>query len=157
MRVYCRGSDRKSQKLAKDIAKFCASKLMSQRLAQKLTITIKFEKDLQGIEGDCEWLDEDLRPKDFIIRISDNIPLSKKLKCICHEMVHVKQYARDEMKQMFRPYNTTRFMGQYYTDDMDYWEQPWEIEAYGREPGLYTNWVDSNNYTNDPELDTRMI
>jgi hypothetical protein len=156
MKVYCRGSNRKSQKLAKNIALYCARKLMSARLARTLTVTIKFEKDLKGIEGDCEWLDEDFRPKDFIIRISDNIPLAKQLKCICHEMVHVKQYARDEMKQMFRPYGTTRYMGQYYSDDMDYWEQPWEIEAYGREPGLYTNWVDSNNYVNDPELDTRL-
>jgi len=30
-----------------------------------------------------------------------------------------------------------RFDGKYYPEDMNYWDAPWEIEAFGRELGLY--------------------
>jgi hypothetical protein len=159
MQVYCRGSDRNTQKLAKDIAKFCAQKMMSARLARTLTVTIKFVKDLNAIEGDCEWSDDaEYRPKEFIIRVSDSetMELYRKLKVICHEMVHVKQYAKNEMRPMLRPYRMTKFMGALYPDDMDYWDSPWEIEAFGREVGLYTRWVDAAGHTGNPDLDRRV-
>jgi hypothetical protein len=81
--------------------------------------------------------------------------LSRKLRTICHEMVHVKQYAKGEMKQMWKPARTTKFQGVYFSDDMDYWDTPWEIEAFGRESGLYTRWVDERKWTDHPVFDNR--
>jgi len=50
----------------------------------------------------------------------------------------VKQYAKGEMKDMRRPAHIVKWLGEKYEiNEIDYWEQPWEIEAYGREKGLY--------------------
>lgn len=154
MKIYTRGGDKLLKQRAKSVAQFCADKLMTKRLSETLTVTIKFEK-LKDICGDCCWEDEDYRPKEFLIRIDSRIPTAQKLKTLCHEMVHVKQYARDEMKEVYRPAKMTRYNGAYYSHDMDYWDQPWEIEAHGREPGLYTRWVDASGNTKNKTLDKR--
>jgi hypothetical protein len=30
---------------------------------------------------------------------------------------------------------------------VSYWDLPWEIEAHGREVGLFVRWCEANNYT----------
>lgn len=57
-------------------------------------------------------------------------------------MVHLKQYAKGELKDIFRPARMVKWLGEKYdSDNMDYWEQPWEIEAYGREKGLFIKFM----------------
>jgi hypothetical protein len=131
---------------------------MSKRMADSLLIRIEFIKDLDNqYDGDCEYVDEESRPKEFLIRVNDALKLSKKLRTICHEMVHVKQYATGEMKYMSRPARFTKFQGMLYPDELEYWDSPWEIEAFGREPGLYTRWIDQRGYTKNIIFDTRHI
>ena len=56
--------------------------------------------------------------------------------------MHVKQYATGQMKEyIHKP--IVRYHGKYYLEDegeKDYWDSPWEIDAYGREYGLYYRW-----------------
>lgn len=156
MQIYTKGSTRKTQKIVKDLTRFCADMLMSKRLADGLLIRIEFIKDLDNqYDGDCEYVDEESRPKEFLIRVNNSLKLSKKLRTICHEMVHVKQYATGEMKYMSRPARFTKFQGTLYPDELDYWDSPWEIEAFGREPGLYTRWIDSRGHSKNIIFDTR--
>ena len=60
---------------------------------------------------------------------------------LAHEMVHVKQYLNNELKIYID--GSYKFLGKRYaanTDDdfdMYYYNSPEEIEAYGRENGLY--------------------
>ena len=60
------------------------------------------------------------------ITINDKVRDPKQLKqIICHEMVHVKQGVRGEL--------TNKLGFQYWKGrkcEKDYWEQPWEKEAY---------------------------
>ena len=160
MKVYCRGGTSMQKKLAKDLARFCAEKLMTKRLADTLTVTIFFVPDMGDLEGDCEYLDNDFggNPKQFNIHIgNEDKKLSKQLRTICHEMVHVKQYAKGEMKNMWRPGRYTKYQGELYPDEMDYWDTPWEIEAFGRESGLYVRWVDDRGFTGNEVFDTRNV
>ena len=158
MQIYTKGSTRKTQKIVKDLTRFCAEMLMSKRLADSLLIRIEFIKDLDNqYDGDCEYVDEESRPKEFLIRVNNSLKLSKKLRTICHEMVHVKQYATGEMKYMSRPARFTKFQGTLYPDEFDYWDSPWEIEAFGREPGLYTRWIDSRGHSKNIIFDTRHV
>jgi hypothetical protein len=158
MQIYTKGSTRKTQKIVKDLTRFCANMLMSKRMADSLLIRIEFIKDLDNqYDGDCEYVDEESRPKEFLIRVNDALKLSKKLRTICHEMVHVKQYATGEMKYMSRPARFTKFQGTLYPDELEYWDSPWEIEAFGREPGLYTRWIDQRGYAKNIIFDTRHI
>jgi len=159
MKVYCRGGTSMQKKLAKDIARYCAAKLMTTRLADTLTVTIHFVPDMGDLEGDCGFEDYDApRPKEFTIRVgNEDKKISKQLRTICHEMVHVKQYAKGEMKQLWRPARYTKYQGEIYPDEMDYWDTPWEIEAFGRESGLYVRWVDDRGLTGNEVFDTRYV
>jgi len=161
MIIHCRGGDTEIKRLTREVAEFCASNLMSKRLANSVEVWFHF-KHIEGTNyGDCIWEDDDYRPRLFTMDIHwDKDPTKrdygKVLKTVCHEMVHVKQWAKGEMKQMYRPYGFTKFLGEYYPDTMNYWDTPWEIEAYGREVGLYTRWLDTTKRTGDPKFDSRI-
>ena len=57
---------------------------------------------------------------------------------LAHEMVHVKQWAKDEMYEYYNSPKMVRFKGEkMHMDEVDYWDYPWEIEAFGRQLGLF--------------------
>ena len=61
-----------------------------------------------------------------------------------HELVHVKQYLNNEIfdyKDGGVRYKGVIFDDSYYKDEESYYDSPWEIEAYGREWGLYRMFV----------------
>ena len=43
---------------------------------------------------------------------------------LAHEMVHVKQFSRNELDPMMTKWKSNKYVG-----DLDYWRQPWEKEA----------------------------
>jgi hypothetical protein len=57
-----------------------------------------------------------------------------------HEMIHIKQYLNNELFDYKS--GDVRFKGKIFAsadekDEEAYYNSPWEIEAYGRAPGLY--------------------
>mgnify|MGYP000417874115 CR=1 FL=1 len=131
--------------LCASMIEFVIDKLMP-RLKDKLYITIEFEQGLYEnyfINGDCVVDGEDFRPRDFIIRLDANISNVEMLTTVAHEMVHVKQMARDELRQYSR-IKGHRFNGLFISDETEYWDRPWEIEAHGREQGLLRQWIEHN-------------
>ena len=73
--------------------------------------------------------------KKFVINLEWSKLGKRVLQCLAHEMVHVKQYAKGELK-FHEKGNMVTFQREQYQGD-EYWESLWEIEAYGREVGLY--------------------
>lgn len=65
----------------------------------------------------------------FEIDIKRSQKLRSLLTTLAHEMVHVKQYLEDAIPDT-------------YEQDLDYWDRPWEIEAHGRETGLFVRWCE---------------
>ncbi len=60
---------------------------------------------------------------------------------LAHEMVHIKQYINKELLEL--PY-AVMFNGKIYREnEEDYWLYPWEVEAYGKQQGLYQKWRDT--------------
>jgi hypothetical protein len=56
-------------------------------------------------------------------------------------MVHLKQYAKSEMKdKLYKRKYVTLWKGQIY-EDISYWDSPWEIEAYGLENSLVAKFL----------------
>jgi len=130
---------------------FVIEKLMP-RMAGRLGITVQYVSNLrknEGIYGDCIWEDDDYRPREFMIRLDRGLNLKTAMTTLAHEMVHVKQYARDEMRQLTTK-RACRYNGELYKDGLDYWDQPWEIEAHGREVGLFIRWVEKEGLAHKP-------
>ena len=77
------------------------------------------------------------KPRKFLIEINPIIGSRRILETLAHEMVHVKQYIEGETND-----ELTRWRGKKVNPDkIDYWVQPWEIDAYGREAGLITKFA----------------
>lgn len=130
-------------KMCIDAVKFYGKYLLGPRLYEKINLELEFESlKRQPFFGYCECLDEEIRPKDFRIVIHNKLTKVETLVSIAHEMVHLKQYAKDEVRDLARS-NHVRFRNEYIdTDKVDYWEFPWEIEAHGREKGLYYKFLE---------------
>ena len=122
---------------AKFAAGFFAAYLMNERLAKNLEIAIIFA-DMNGVaDGYCHPYEAGRSPRMFEISVNANKGRNQALQILAHEMVHVKQYAKNEL-QSDNP-DSASFAGKAYkitSSIEDYLNYPWEIEAFGREKGL---------------------
>jgi len=121
-------------------AVFYGEKLLSRKMLESIDLRVVFVKNLEKdhqIVGDCGWEDDNYRPREFMIRVDANMNKRRTMITLAHEMVHAKQYARGEMRDMMRREYTRWHKEPVDTDNTNYWDLPWEIEAHGRETGLY--------------------
>lgn len=126
-------------KLCKQAVRYYGRILLSENLYHKLNITVAFEKFNPKINeyAYCEWEFENHRAKDYTITIDRNLSKRNMLIALAHEMIHVKQYAKGELKDYLKV-NKSKWKGEIIDpEEVDYWDQPWEIEAHGREKELY--------------------
>jgi len=140
------GGKYQQRKYVRSMVNFCIDSLMP-RLKHKLDITVELKTNKDGLGdnlGTCIWEDTNNRPRLFLIEACSKLNMRTLLITIAHEMVHVKQFARNEQKHMIRA-NKVKWMGKTVdTNKVSYWELPWEIEANGRETGLFINWCVTN-------------
>ena len=178
MHVSVRGANsRKWSYYLKKAAFYFAYELMHTNLIKHLSITIDLvtrDKNFTD-NGQCEWddLDPPPNPRTFIITLAKGLPKVDTFQSLAHEMVHVKQYAKNEMTGLYhRDSNLHTWKGgnfsfynklkptkvgnsvQLSSKGDDYYYQPWEIEAYGLEVGLWNRFkVDVyNDIKNLPRL-----
>ena len=140
MILHIKGSNKAVRRLIETAAWFYAEKLMGKRLMESLEITINLKKNLlskEGFEGTAMWEDDSYRPKEFTIEIDTTAKIRNILITLAHEMVHVKQWAKNEMYEYMNVAGMVRFKGEkIHMEITDYWDYPWEIEAYGKQLGL---------------------
>ena len=136
MIVSVTGGSKSQKEHTQKMVEFCAKTLMPRM--KNLDISVNLCKP-DGALGYCLELDSN---REFEIEIDREQPLRKLLETVAHEMVHVKQYARRELN----PSVDGCWMGK--TVDpkkTNYWDLPWEIEAHGRETGLFIRYCEENN------------
>ena len=151
MLIHVSGSNKTVRKLVKTAAWWYAEKLMGKRLIAGLDININLKKtllDKDGHEGTAIWEDESIRPKEFTIVLDSGCAIRNILITLAHEMVHVKQWAKGEMyeyveRDMVR-FNNTKFN----MSNINYWDYPWEIEAFGRQLGLFVRFCEDQGIAN---------
>lgn len=121
-------------------ANFMLEFLVGKRLAQKLYVKINIRR-LSGLRGACIWNDDNNRPREFVIDITPRLNYENFLTVLAHELVHVKQYAKGELKD-YMMNGFCRWQGKVINaEDVDYYDHPWEIEAYGREKSVMHNYL----------------
>lgn len=140
MRVILTGkSNRISKKEVRYILDYAAQRLLSERLSNNIEVYVVFKAFDTKESGFCYPEDFGERShRFFCIEVNTNKTRRNQIRTLFHEMVHVKQYAKGELRDDRRSTQLSRWLGELHKDeDYDYWELPWEIEAYGREEGLY--------------------
>lgn len=133
-------SDNISISLLENATKFYCERLLTKRLLNNIFIHIELETFQKNTDeyAFCDTLGDNNRPRDFIITLDRKLNRKEMLMALAHECVHVKQFAKGELKDIFRPYHLVKWKGEKFDPaKSDYWELPYEIEAYGREKGLY--------------------
>jgi len=129
------GGTPKQRKYVESMVQFCIDTLMPRMKTLDITVKLCAPK---GVMGYCLELDNN---RQFEIEIDRTMSQRKLLETLAHEMVHVKQYARRE----FHPVHD-KWMGKTINPKkVSYWDLPWEIEAHGRETGLFVRWAEQNN------------
>ena len=131
-------------KLCKEALKFYGRHLLGNNLYHRVSIKILFDKELTPTNeyAYCDWEDTNHKAREFTIGIDPTLSKRNMLIALAHEMVHVKQYAKGELKDYMRT-NKSKWKSEIIDPaQLDYWEYPWEIEAHGREKGLYYKYLD---------------
>lgn len=123
----------------KEALHFYAESLMSKRLCTALSVRVVFVKNMvekQGLEASCTWEDDNIRPREFSIHVDNALSEDEILTSLAHEMVHIKQWAKLEMRQFMRKPDV-HWMGKPVNDsNTSYYELPWEQEAWRLEGSL---------------------
>jgi hypothetical protein len=138
-----KGATKKVRNLAEDICSFTKDNLFPRM--NNLDLTLELVPGLlykEGVFGDCEHIDD----RTFTIRIDPHIKMSEFVATLCHEMVHVRQYARKELYEYARDPSTTRFRTKKYYTNMSYKNRPWETEAHRLEKELGDSYVTTRGF-----------
>ena len=141
MLIHIKGSNKAYRKLVERAAWWYAEKLMGKRLMNNLEININLRKNLvdkEGCEGTAIWEGDYCdRPREFIIELDLSYTIRDALITLAHEMVHVKQWAKGEMYEYVKSPMVRFHKTKFDLKDINYWDYPWEIEAFGRQLGLF--------------------
>lgn len=106
-------------------------------LNKKGYVVIQFKTQLEngyvGLSHGCK--------DNVVIEISktengEKLEMTQMMQILAHELVHAKQYLKGELAS---PNGKLRWKRKTY-DHVDYYEQPWEVEAYSSEEDLFTKY-----------------
>jgi hypothetical protein len=95
----------------------------------KWTLDVRAKRGMRledGTRGSVTYV----APKYLVMILDSGLDLERLVLTIAHEMVHVKQYARGQIKHKLGQ-KTRYWMGK--PVRKSYYKQPWEIEAFSKE------------------------
>lgn len=121
----------------KRAAIFYLSELISKKLLENIYLKIMFNEKLD-VFGYAEVKDYNTsgKPREFEIELNPNIGGPDILKTLAHELVHIKQFVYGETNE-----SLSHWKGKKVPIEIDYWFEPWEIEARGLEIALFTKFA----------------
>jgi hypothetical protein len=129
-----------TRKETREAAKFFAEALMGPKLTPNINLIIEYEQ--MPDKNACVHPVDPYRnggPRTFELTIDPRLSKSKQMRCLAHEMVHVKQMARKELKEFGEKglaYWNGKKVKVKNANYIQYLFWPWEVEAFGLEKGL---------------------
>ncbi len=128
---------KKNRLLMTEAIELFAFTLLHPRTVEVLDIIVEM-KDLGHADGYCGWEDSNINPRSFTIELDKKLAGSELIKTIAHEMVHLKQFAKGELKERFKPTYCHIWHGDIVDVGLDnFYEVPWEVEAREMEEDLF--------------------
>ena len=137
-RITVRGGTSKNRIAVIRAAVWMIFDQLGNRVAPQIILDIELIKNLiqdECVYGDCFAADSmrQIRPRYFQIRLDSGLGLSVLLETLAHEIIHLRQYAKDQLYEYRNGDN--RYAGERYKKDCD--DPPWEDEASKLERHLY--------------------
>ena len=138
MEINVDGASNKLENYTINAVKFVMSKFFNLDELEDISVEVNFTDDCDN-EGGCAG---DINDGDFLIEVKKDLPMREKMITLMHELVHMKQHISLEMKYDISNDETTWQDKKFLNCYIDYWDRPWEIEAHGRQLGLFIRWVE---------------
>ncbi len=138
------GSFKSKRRLTEDVVHFCIQEMMPRM--ETLDIYVHLDK-LPEADGYCLAITN----REFHLEIEKTLTEDDFITAVCHEMVHVKQFARGETRDvnMFtKQWKGTEYLSAYSTID-EYMRLPWEKEAYEMQETLLKRFRNRDKYVTD--------
>ena len=150
IRIYSRNIDKRLKIALYAMTEFAMASLVpSKKLRDNISIDVHLRKHDNAGEAKLAKHANRYRPRDFKVLLNhhdmekddygrertDTEWAHELLKTLAHELVHVKQYVMNELSWRERG---LLWKGRLYSPEHlgEYFETPYEIEAFGRERGL---------------------
>lgn len=89
------------------------------------------------VYGWCDFEDDHKKPRAFLIELQSNMNLETYTKTLIHELVHVRQWVFGSLRQK----RGKMYYGSTKVEDLNYEDQPHEIEAREQEETLYITYL----------------
>ena len=136
-----------SQKIKKFLASLMPSfieqlGLVNSKRAVLVKVTKDLEDDFQGATHNIEFADCYLVLLKAPKRLTA-VALMDLATTLAHEMVHVKQLAKGQMK--FLPNDAKIWKGKRYNKKTKYLEMPWELDAFSKQEILLRRAIEIDN------------
>jgi hypothetical protein len=152
MQINTKGFAKNKAAVLEEAARFFAHILMDPRMVRNLVIDIERDKN-SDVQGECVDEDGVRNPRWFTINLRDAKGDEDIIKTLAHEMVHVKQHAKNELQTgalvvaKGKPICRSKWKGEVWKPKRKqdaYFDAPWEVEAFGLEIGLFQRWLARN-------------
>jgi hypothetical protein len=95
----------------------------------------------ESVYGYCDYVGESYRPRDFLIEMDTWMHQELYIKTLLHELVHLRQWVVGSLRSK----RGKMYYGKECVEDIDYWDQPHEIEAREQEETLYLEYLVEKN------------
>jgi len=126
-----------------NIIRFCVLEMLNEKDWTGLEIEVNVTKSTA--DGFCEYSDTNFSPKSFILEINKDLEGEELTKTVIHEMVHVKQYVKGQLKERYNPVHHHLWHKEMIiVNDDNFYSVPWEVEARELEQILFERY--SNVY-----------
>ena len=131
------GGNRTQREICHNVVSHIISLLLPRYRTLDITVTLK---TLHGDALGYCMMEENNRT--FEIELHNKVSIKELVTNLCHEMVHQKQYARKEMNDGDVQSGSAVWKGRKVNPNTDYYNLPWEKEAYRMEKCLSNSvWV----------------
>lgn len=126
------------KKVLFDAANYFGTCLFSKPLAKNIEVRIVVSSNMRE-HGMCSIADYNAsnKPRCFDIEVRKKKSIKSMVQTLAHEMVHVKQFATNEMNEMDSTWKGKRVN----LRKLTYIELPWEAEAFEREHELLSKYT----------------
>ena len=139
MQLIFRGKNKKiSNKEFVKMTKFFVGLLLKKKERKNLILHISFDKD-DKLKNSYAYV-QHLTKNEYLIWVHPKSPIEKQIESLAHELVHVKQFVKGEVSKKTSVI-ISKALKSMQTESTSYWDNPMEIEAFGRTPGLVHRWI----------------
>ena len=151
-KIKVTGGDKDKRKIIKQATRWMLGYTLGNRLANNITIKIRFTKKLKNsnVFGSVIWEDDNHRPREYDMELCDYIIDRTLYKVLAHEIVHIKQYATGDLKDLTSKANYCKWKDELVQSEGrgsgSYFDLPWEVEARREQGIIVSEWKRAYGY-----------